>query len=64
MFTNGYASDLKDQTITDATPIIGFVMLSMIGWTLVYFVMSWYIERIFPGEYGIKLPYFFPFMVS
>jgi hypothetical protein len=36
----------------------------MIAWTLIYIPISWYIERIFPGEYGAPLPFYFPFMKS
>jgi ATP-binding cassette subfamily A (ABC1) protein 3 len=36
----------------------------MILWTLIYIPIAWYIERIFPGEYGAPLPFYFPFMVT
>ena len=37
--------------------------LAMLFWSAFFVVLSWYIERIFPGEYGVKLPYNFPFKV-
>jgi ATP-binding cassette subfamily A (ABC1) protein 3 len=43
---------------------IGGVLASMIGWTIIYIPIAWYIERIFPGEYGAPLPFYFPFMVN
>jgi ATP-binding cassette subfamily A (ABC1) protein 3 len=43
---------------------LGFVLTTMVFWSLFYLMFSWYIERIFPGEYGIKLPWNFPFMKS
>lgn len=42
---------------------LGGVLIAMLLWSAVYLILSWYIERIFPGEYGIKLPFYFPFMV-
>lgn len=43
---------------------LGGVLIAMLLWSAVYLILSWYIERIFPGEYGIKLPFYFPFMPS
>jgi hypothetical protein len=42
---------------------LGGVWSAMFFWSLVYMGLSWYIERIFPGEYGVKMPWYFPFMV-
>jgi hypothetical protein len=43
---------------------LGAILSAMIFWTLVYVPITWYIERIFPGEYGAPLPFYFPFMVA
>ncbi len=43
---------------------LGAILSAMIFWTLVYVPITWYIERIFPGEYGAPLPFYFPFMVT
>ncbi|XP_020657095.3 phospholipid-transporting ATPase ABCA1 [Pogona vitticeps] len=32
--------------------------------TLLYGIMTWYIESVFPGQYGIPRPWYFPFMKS
>ena len=63
IFENFFASNLEDQTLANNTTVLGYLLLCMLGWTLFYLVLSWYFERVFPGEYGIKLPYYFPFMV-
>lgn len=42
---------------------LGVILLIMIIWTVVYIPVTWYIERIFPGDYGAPLPFYFPFMV-
>ncbi|CAJ0965412.1 unnamed protein product [Ranitomeya imitator] len=39
----------------------GFMMLFD---TLLYGVMTWYIEAVFPGQYGIPRPWYFPFTKS
>ena len=42
---------------------MGAILAAMFGYTLLYGPIAWYIERIFPGEYGVPLPIYFPFMV-
>ncbi|XP_066471023.1 phospholipid-transporting ATPase ABCA1 [Tiliqua scincoides] len=32
--------------------------------SLLYGIMTWYIESVFPGQYGIPRPWYFPFMKS
>jgi hypothetical protein len=39
-------------------------MASMIGWSIIYVVIHWYLEKILPGEFGVPLPFYFPLMVS
>ena len=29
-----------------------------------YFLITWYIEGVFPGRYGVAKPWYFPFMRS
>lgn len=52
-------SNLFDDGLT-----LGGILIAMLAWSAVYLVLSWYIERIFPGEYGVKMPWYFPFMVK
>ena len=54
LYTNLYGDPLN----------LGGIMGMMILWTLIYIPIAWYIERIFPGEYGAPLPFYFPFMVK
>ncbi len=42
---------------------VGAIFSLMILWTIIYIPLAWYIERIFPGEYGSPLPFYFPFLV-
>jgi ATP-binding cassette subfamily A (ABC1) protein 3 len=43
---------------------LGALWASMLFWSFVYLLLSWYFEQVFPGEYGIKMPFYFPFMVN
>ena len=40
------------------------LLTCMCGWSCVYLVLSWYLEKIMPGDYGVRLPFYFPFMVG
>ena len=42
----------------------GAVLLMMIVDCVFYGLVTWYIEGVFPGEYGIPQPWYFPFMKS
>ena len=35
----------------------------MMVYSLFYYALAWYIEKVMPGEYGVALPFYFPFMV-
>lgn len=52
-----------DEGFSSNSVSVGGLLLSMIGWSIAFTILSWYIEKIFPGEYGVKLPLYFPFMV-
>lgn len=43
---------------------MGSVLTSMFVWTIIYLPLTWYMEKIFPGDYGVPLPYYFPFLVN
>ena len=60
--TFGYAQ-LYTNLFNDGLNV-GAVLTCMIFWSFIYLPIAWYIERIFPGEYGAPLPFYFPFMVS
>ena len=42
---------------------LGGILACMFAYTLLYIPIAWYIERVMPGEYGVPLPFYFPFMV-
>lgn len=40
------------------------IMLIMMIDTVLYFLIAWYKEGVFPGRYGVAKPWYFPFMPS
>ncbi|XP_037549875.1 phospholipid-transporting ATPase ABCA1-like [Nematolebias whitei] len=44
------------------TFIVSIVMMLLDA--LLYWVLTWYIENVFPGQYGIPKPWYFPFTSS
>ena len=39
------------------------VLVMLLVDAVVYFVIAWYIEAVFPGEYGVPKPWYFPVTV-
>lgn len=35
-------------------------MSAMIIWSIIYLPITWYLEKVYPGDYGIPLPFYFP----
>ena len=40
------------------------VMMMMLLDTVLYMVLAWYVEAVWPGEFGIPQPWYFPVLVS
>ena len=51
------------KSLFDEGQTLGGLILVMLSWSCFYLILSWYFERIWPGEFGVKLPFYFPFMV-
>lgn len=43
---------------------VGMVMIMMLVCSLIYLLIALYVEKIFPGEYGVPEPWYFPFRKS
>jgi hypothetical protein len=43
---------------------LGVILIVMIAFTITYIPFACYIECIMPGEFGIPLPFYFPFQPS
>ncbi|XP_062570055.1 phospholipid-transporting ATPase ABCA3-like [Saccostrea cucullata] len=35
-------------------------MLMLLGSSAIYLIITWYVDGVFPGEYGVPLPWYFP----
>lgn len=52
----------KPATVDDNFSLLDS-MLMLLGSSGVYLVITWYIDGVFPGEYGVPLPWYFPLSV-
>ena len=43
---------------------LGDAMLMLIIDTALYLLVAWYVDNVFPGEYGVPEPWYFFFTVS
>ena len=50
LFCNLLGTDMTDYSLGK---VIGMLWID----SLVYWVLTWYIEAVFPGEYGISKPW-------
>nr|UOU03314.1 ATP-binding cassette subfamily A3-like 1 [Brachionus rubens] len=39
---------------------LGAILICMLSWSIIYFPLTWYLENILPGDFGIPLPFYFP----
>ncbi|XP_076054127.1 phospholipid-transporting ATPase ABCA3-like [Oratosquilla oratoria] len=56
---NGNRSVSPDDEFT-----LGLVIVMMVLDCVVFAELTWYIEAVFPGEYGIPQPWYFPFTMT
>ncbi|VEL10301.1 unnamed protein product [Protopolystoma xenopodis] len=57
-------SDLRsNELLEDIFPLGSCLLLIWID-ILIYSLLTWYIEAVFPGKYGIAQPFYFPFRKS
>ena len=54
LFENLYDDPLK----------LGAILISMLAWSILYFPVTWYLENILPGDFGLPLPFYFPLSVK
>jgi len=38
---------------------LGTILILMLVWSFLYLPLTWYIEKIMPGQFGIPLPFYF-----
>ena len=57
-------SNLFTGVTVDDSFTFGSVLLMMIADCFIYGIIMWYVEAIYPGEFGIPQPWYFPFKKS
>lgn len=57
-------SNISKTASPDDSLTIELVILMFLVDTAIYLLITWYVEAVFPGEYGIPLPWNFPFKKS
>ena len=50
--------------IPDDALSVQVVMVMLVVDTILYMVLVWYIEGVWPGRYGVAKPFYFPFQPS
>ncbi len=51
------------QNLFDDPLNLGSIISAMIIWSIIYLPITWYLEKVYPGDYGIPLPFYFPITV-
>lgn len=57
-------SNLYQGVTVDDSFSFGSVLLMLLADCFIYGIIMWYIEGVFPGEFGISQPWYFPFKKS
>ena len=68
MFEGSGAGLQWDTVFTGSSPDDDFAIIDCLVMMIVngvfYLLVTWYIEAVWPGEYGVPLPWYFPITVS
>ncbi|XP_068671756.1 phospholipid-transporting ATPase ABCA3-like [Montipora foliosa] len=57
-------SNLNQGPSIDDSLTLGLVMVMFVADGLMYGLIAWYVEAVFPGDYGVPQPWYFPVMRS
>ncbi|XP_014676332.1 PREDICTED: LOW QUALITY PROTEIN: ATP-binding cassette sub-family A member 3-like [Priapulus caudatus] len=57
-------SNVAEPVSVDDSFTLLYVMLMMLVDSVIFWLLTWYIEAVFPGEFGVPQPWYFPFMPS
>jgi len=57
-------SNLSKTASPDDTLTIEHIIIMFFVDTIIYSLITWYVETVFPGEYGVTLPWYFPLKKS
>ena len=57
-------SNLNQGPSIDDDLTLGLVMVMLAVDSLIYGLIAWYVEAVFPGDYGVPQPWYFPVLSS
>lgn len=57
-------SNMFQPVTVDDSLTVGYVLLMMLGTAVLYMLIALYVEKIFPGQYGVPMKWYFPFTRS
>jgi ATP-binding cassette subfamily A (ABC1) protein 3 len=57
-------SNVGRPNTPDDSLTLGLIMMMLVIDTFIYLMVAIYVEAVFPGEYGVPLPWYFPFTSS
>ena len=57
-------STISQGSSVDDNFTLLWVFIMLIFDAVFYGLIAWYVEAVWPGEYGVPQPWYFPFMVS
>ena len=57
-------SNISRGVSVDDSLSFGMVLLMFVADSVLYGIITWYVEAVFPGEYGVPQRWFFPFLPS
>ncbi|CAC5380658.1 ABCA3 [Mytilus coruscus] len=65
----GTGAGVQWNTLTQGASVddnfsLAYIMMMLVADTVLYGIITWYIEAVFPGEYGVPLSWYFPFTSS
>ena len=58
-----WSSINKGISVDDDFTMLNVILMLFLD-AILYALIAWYVEAVWPGEYGIPRPWYFPFMVS
>ena len=57
-------TNLRNPVSVDDNFTMFNIMVMLVVDSFIYLLVMWYVEAVFPGEYGVPQKWYFPFMVS
>ena len=57
-------SNMGNKEMAQDEMTLTYVMIMLVVDTVLYSILTWYFDALFPGEFGVPQPFYFPVMVN